>query len=279
MFSTLVGKLAKIRQAFSATRDASPDVIEDTLIQADVGIQYTSVILQRIQKKKGDALTALKEEMIRLLSLPKPEIAGSPPYIIMVSGVNGSGKTTTVAKLANLYVRRGSVLMASGDTYRDAAHEQLGIWARRIGVEMVGSQKGQDAASVVFDAVAKASSKKIDYVIVDTAGRLHTRTDLMEELKKILRVIRKFKAGGPDYNLLTVDATLGQNSIQQARIFTEGISLNGLILTKFDGTAKGGAIIPISNELHLPVLYLGIGEGIEDIVEFEPADFVHALFE
>jgi fused signal recognition particle receptor len=279
MLGKLVTKLIKIRQTFSATRDASPDFIEETLIQADVGVQYTSVIVQKIREKKGNALAVLKEEMIRLLSLPKPEMAGDPPHIIVVSGVNGSGKTTTVAKLANLYINQGSVLLVSGDTYRDAAYEQLEIWARRIGVEVVGSQKGQDAASVVFDAVAKADSKNIEYVIVDTAGRLHTRTDLMEELKKILRVIRKSQTGGPDYNLLTVDATLGQNSIQQARIFTEGIDLNGLILTKFDGTAKGGAIIPISNELHLPVLYLGIGEGVEDIVEFEPADFVHTLFE
>jgi len=279
MLGKLITRLTKLRELFSATRDASPDTIEDTLIQADVGVQYASVILQRVREKKDDALTALKEEMIRLLSLPKPEMTGTPPHIIMVSGVNGSGKTTTVAKLGNLYARRGSVLLASGDTYRDAAHEQLGIWARRIGVEVVGSQQGQDSASVIYDAIAKAKSKSIQYVIIDTAGRLHTRTDLMEELKKILRVIKKFESGGPDYNLLTIDATLGQNSIQQARIFAEGIELNGLILTKFDGTAKGGAIIPISNELHLPVLYLGIGEGIDDIVEFEPADFVQTIFE
>jgi fused signal recognition particle receptor len=279
MLGKLITKLTKLREVFSATRGASPGTIEDTLIRADVGVHYASVILQGVREKRGDALTALKEEITRLLSLPKPEMKGAPPYIIMVSGVNGSGKTTTVAKLANLYARRGAVLLASGDTYRDAAHEQLGIWARRIGVEVVGSQKGQDAASVVYDAVAKAASKSIEYVIIDTAGRLHTRTDLMEELKKILRVIKKFKPGGPDYNLLTVDATLGQNSIQQARTFAEGIELNGLILTKFDGTAKGGAIIPISNELRLPVLYLGIGESIEDIVEFEPTNFVQTLFE
>jgi len=279
MIGKLFTKLTGIRDAFSTVKKASPETIEDVLIQADVGIRYTSDILQKVHKQKGDALAVLKEEMIRLLSLPKPSMAGPPPHIIMVSGVNGSGKTTTAAKLANLYVQHGTVLMASGDTYRDAAYEQLGTWAQRIGVEIVGSQKGQDAAAVVFDAVAKATSKKIEYVIVDTAGRLHTRKDLMEELKKIMRVIAKFKDEGPDYNLLTVDSTLGQNSIQQARIFTEGIDLNGLILTKFDGTAKGGAIIPISNELHLPVLYLGVGEGIDDIVEFDPEDFVHALFE
>ncbi|UCD06055.1 MAG: signal recognition particle-docking protein FtsY [candidate division WOR-3 bacterium] len=279
MIGKLFTKLTGIREAFSTVKKASPETIEDVLLQADVGVRYTSAILQKILKQKDDAQAVLKDEMIRLLSLPKPVMAGPPPHIIMVSGVNGSGKTTTAAKLANLYTQRGTVLMASGDTYRDAAYEQLGTWARRIGVEIVGSQKGQDAAAVVFDALAKATSKKIEYVIVDTAGRLHTRTDLMEELKKIMRVIVKFKDEGPDYNLLTVDSTLGQNSIQQARIFTEGIDLNGLILTKYDGTAKGGAIIPISNELRLPVLYLGIGEGVDDIVEFDPEDFVHALFE
>ncbi len=279
MLSNLVSRLSKLRKTFSHTSEASPEVIEDVLIQADVGVKYTSIILQKLAKTKSNALVVLKEEMIRLLSLAKPELEGEPPFIIMVSGVNGSGKTTTVAKLASLYSQQGSVLLVSADTYRDAAHEQLNIWSRRVGVEIVGSQKGQDSAAVVYDAMGKAGSKKIEYVIIDTAGRLHTRTDLMEELKKILRVVKKFKSGGPDHNLLTIDATLGQNSIQQARIFTEGIALNGLILTKFDGTAKGGAIIPISNELHLPVLYLGVGEGVEDIIEFEPKDFVYALFD
>jgi fused signal recognition particle receptor len=279
VLSEFRASFSRLREVFSRAPDASLEVVEDTLIQADVGVKYTETIVQKLRKAKGDRVGALRKELINLLSLAKPGPRGMRPVIIMVSGVNGSGKTTSVAKLANLYRQRGSVLMASADTYRDAAHEQLGIWAGRAGVEIVGSQKGQDAAAVVYDAIAKASSKKIEHVIIDTAGRLHTRTDLMGELKKILRVVMKFKPNGPDYNILTIDATLGQNSILQARTFTEGIGINGLMLTKFDGTAKGGAIIPICNELRLPVLYLGVGEGINDILEFDPKDFVDALFD
>ncbi len=263
---------------FSDTQGASLENIEDALIQADVGVKYTDTILEKLGKVKGDCLAALREELIALLTLPKPEPDGAWPVITMVSGVNGSGKTTSVAKIANLHRQGSPVLLASADTYRDAAHEQLGIWASKAGVEIVGSHKGQDAASVVYDAISKARSRNIECVIIDTAGRLHTRTDLMEELKKIVRVVMKFKPRGPDYNILTIDATLGQNSIQQARTFSQGIGINGLMLTKFDGTAKGGAIIPICNELHLPVLYLGVGEGIDDILEFDARVFVETLF-
>jgi fused signal recognition particle receptor len=268
-----------LRQIFSRAQDASLEAIEDTLIRADVGVKYTENIMQALKKTKGDRLAQLRHELVNLLSISRPDMHYTLPIVIMVSGVNGSGKTTTVAKLANLYRQQGSVLLASGDTYRDAAHEQLEIWAHRVGVEIVGSQKGQDAAAVVFDAISKAMSKNIDRVVIDTAGRLHTRVDLMEELKKIVRVVKKRKTSGPDYNILTIDANLGQNSIQQARTFTDNIGINGLILTKFDGTAKGGAIIPICNELSVPVLYLGVGEGIEDIIEFDAQDFVGALFD
>lgn len=271
--------ISRLRGVFAGTRDASLEAIEETLIQSDVGTKHTDNILKILKQTRGDRMTALREELIRLLSIEGPEPDNTRPMVIMVSGVNGSGKTTSVAKLANLHRQRGSVLLASADTYRDAAHEQLGIWAQKVGVEIVGSQKGQDAGAVVFDAIAKANAKGIECVLIDTAGRLHTRTDLMEELKKILRIVKKFKPGGPDQNILTIDATLGQNSIQQARIFTENIDINGLMLTKFDGTAKGGAIIPICNELRLPVLYLGVGEGIDDIIEFNPEHFVAALFD
>lgn len=249
------------------------------MVEADVGIKYAQYIMQKVQKTGGDRLVALQEELVNLLDLAKPQTPTKFPMITMVSGVNGSGKTTTVAKLANLYNGQGTVLLASGDTYRNAAYEQLGIWAEKVGVEIVGSQKGQDAAAVVYDAMSKAISRNIRSVLIDTAGRLHTRSDLMGELKKILRVVQKFKENSPDYNLLTIDATLGQNSIQQARTFSEDIGINGLILTKFDGTAKGGAIVPICNELRLPVLYLGVGERIEDIVEFDAREFVKNLFD
>jgi len=279
MFSKLKQALSKATTLFSGTKGACPEDIEEILLRADVGVKYTNYILQRLTKSGKDLTDALKIELLHLLTLPKPQIGADKPIIVMVSGVNGSGKTTTVAKLANLYSKTQKVILACGDTYRDAASEQLEIWAKKADLEIVVSQKGQDAAAVVFDAVSKARAKSADTVLVDTAGRLHTRSDLMEELKKIKRVITKLKPSGPDLNILTIDANLGQNSIQQARVFTQEIDINGLILTKFDGTAKGGAIIPICNELQLPVLYLGIGEGIEDIAEFDAKNFVEVLFE
>ncbi len=279
MFNKLKQALSKTTELFSRTKGSSTTMVEEILLSADVGAKYTEIILQKIKRNGGDLVEVLKNEIIALLNLPKPHIETTKPVIIMISGVNGSGKTTTVAKLANLYKKREKVILASGDTYRDAASEQLEIWAQRADVEIVASQKGQDAAAVVFDTISKAKNKSIDTVFIDTAGRLHTRSDLMNELKKIKRVITKLKPSGPDLNILTIDANLGQNSIQQARIFTQEIGINGLILTKFDGTAKGGAIIPICNELKLPVLYLGIGEGIDDIIEFDPNGFVQALFE
>jgi fused signal recognition particle receptor len=278
--------LEKLRQAlnkttalFSRTKGASVADIEEILLQADVGAKYTELILQKIINQGGDRSEILKSEITKLLDIPKPKIEAVKPKVVMVSGVNGSGKTTTVAKLANLYSKTENVILACGDTYRDAASEQLEIWAARASVEIVTSQKGQDAAAVVFDALSKAQAKSVDTVLVDTAGRLHTRNDLMEELKKIQRVVTKLKQNGPELNILTIDANLGLNSIQQARVFKQTIGVNGLILTKFDGTAKGGAIIPIGNELKLPVLYLGVGEEIDDIVEFDSQSFVEALFD
>jgi len=278
MLNRLKQALQKAAVLFSRSQNTTIEQIEENLLRADVGVKYTELIIEQIKKKRGDLFEILKEELFTLLNLPAPVMDTEKPQIIMISGVNGSGKTTTVAKLAYLYSKNGKVILACGDTYRDAASEQLNVWAKRADVEIVASQKGQDAASVVYDTISKAYARAMDTVLVDTAGRLHTRTDLMAELKKIKRVIEKLKSGGPDLNLLTIDANLGQNSIQQARIFADEIGINGLILTKFDGTAKGGAIIPICNELKLPVLYLGVGEGIEDIVEFEPRKFIEALF-
>ncbi|HEX7319301.1 MAG TPA: signal recognition particle-docking protein FtsY [bacterium] len=278
MLGRLKLALAKISGIFDRTRGAELAAIEEILLQADVGTACTKLIMDRIssasQKDK-----AFKETVSKLINLPPPVVDNIPPRIIMISGVNGSGKTTTLAKLAWLYRQRGSVLLTSADTYRDAASEQLSIWAERAQVEVVRSRRGQDAGAVVFDALAKAKSQSIDAVLIDTAGRLHTRIDLIDELKKIRRVTMKCKPSGPDLNLLTIDATLGQNSIQQARVFKQELGVNGIVLTKFDGTAKGGAIIPICHELGLPILFLGIGEGLEDILEFNAADFVATLFE
>jgi len=279
MLNKLKRALSKASKLFSHTKDASIEEIENILLRADVGIKYTEEILKRISKGDVDLSKALRKELVDLLSIDIPKVGIDKPVLIMVCGVNGSGKTTTVAKLANIFQQRERVIMASGDTYRDAASEQLSIWAHRVDVEIVTSQKGQDAAAVVFDTISRAKAKSIDRVLIDTAGRLHTRGDLMAELKKIRQVITKFRPQGPDLNILTIDANLGQNSIQQARIFTREVGINGLILTKFDGTSKGGAIIPICNELNLPVLYLGIGEGLDDLIEFEPQVFVDTLFE
>jgi|UniRef100_A0A7V3RGP8 fused signal recognition particle receptor len=271
-FKKFLGKLSGI---FSKANTVDISTIEEILLEADVGVKYTSLIIDKIGSNKDN----LKKEVLKIIDIKPPQIKDQKPFIILVCGVNGSGKTTTVAKLAYKYQQRGTVLLVSADTYRDAASEQLDIWARKTGVEIIRSQKGQDAGAVVYDGLSKAMSKNIDTVLIDTAGRLHTRTDLMEELKKIKRVITKLKPTGPDLTLLTIDATLGQNSIQQAKTFARELGINGLILTKFDGTAKGGAIIPICGELKIPVFYLGVGEQIEDLVEFKPEEFVEALFE
>jgi fused signal recognition particle receptor len=278
MLGRLKQALAGLSGIFDRTRGAELASIEDILLQADVGTACTKLIMDRISSA-AQKTTALKETVFKMINLPPPAVDNIPPRIIMISGVNGSGKTTTLAKLAWLYRQRGSVLLASADTYRDAASEQLGVWADRAQVEVVRSRRGQDAGAVVFDALSKAKSQSIDTLLIDTAGRLHTRADLIDELKKIRRVTMKCKPSGPDFNLLTIDATLGQNSIQQARIFKRELGVNGVALTKFDGTAKGGAIIPICHELGLPVLFLGIGEGLEDILEFNAVDFIDALFE
>ncbi len=276
MFAPLKKALSRVRDFFLGIDNANTEELENILLLADIGVKYTKIIIDEIEKT-GDVRSGLKVVLTRLLDIPKPVFKGEKPNIIMISGVNGSGKTTSVAKLANYFFRSGKVILASADTYRDAANDQLSVWADRLGVELISSQKGQDAAAVVYDTISKAKHKGIDYVIIDTAGRLHTRDDLMLELQKIEKVTRKFNAGGPDLNLLTIDANLGQNSIQQAFVFKEHISINGLVLTKFDGTAKGGAVVPITNELAIPVLFLGIGEGVDDLVEFKADEFVDAL--
>lgn len=279
MFNRFKQALQKATSLFSRTRGAPAEEIESILLQADVGVKYAAMITEVLHESRGEAVTVIKKEIVRLLSKPRPMTGDDRPQVIIVCGVNGSGKTTTVAKLAQWYRPRSRVILACADTYRDAASEQLIVWARRAEVEIVASHKGQDAGAVVYDALAKAQARSINTVIIDTAGRLHTRGDLMDELQKIVRVVMKFRSDGPHLSLLTIDANLGQNSIQQARVFKQYIGINGLILTKFDGTAKGGAIIPICNELELPVLFLGIGEGIDDLVEFDVEEFVRILFE
>ncbi|MEO0134618.1 MAG: signal recognition particle-docking protein FtsY, partial [candidate division WOR-3 bacterium] len=222
----------------------------------------------------------LKKELLNILSLPYEERFFSFPKVILIIGVNGSGKTTTVGKLAYYYKIKGqNVIIASADTYRDAATEQLKIWAEKIKTEIILSQKGQDAAAIVFDAIQSAQKRGKDIVIVDTAGRLHTRKELIEELKKIIRVINKIKKSEPEEIFLTIDASVGQNGIEQAKIFKEEIGVTGIIVTKLDGTAKGGIIIPIAYELKLPICYIGCGEELNDLIPFSAEAFIKAILE
>lgn len=264
------------------------DEFEELLIMADVGPLAAETITrslkakvkeQRIRNEK-DLKDAFKEEVKKILiGGHKVMCAGEKPYVILTIGVNGVGKTTTIGKLARRFTDHGfTVTLAAGDTFRAAAIEQLEIWADRAGAQIVKHRSGADPAAVAFDAVASAKSKKIDVVIIDTAGRLHTKTNLMEELKKVKRVISKELPSAPHEVLLVVDATSGQNAINQAKIFNEAIGVTGIALTKLDGTAKGGIILAISKELNIPVKLIGVGEAVEDLQDFDPDEFVDALF-
>jgi len=277
----------RLKAGLRGTRDAlvrglrgTPEEIEAALLEADVGVKATEHLLARIRTRGGDPAAALKAEIISLLAVEAPaaHLEERKPRITMIVGVNGSGKTTTVGKLADRERREGkSVIVAASDTYRDAAAPQLRIWAERAGVEIVFSERGQDAAAVAFDAVVRAQSRSADIVLVDTAGRLHTRRDLMDEAKKIKRVLGKVRDGAPDDIWLVLDATVGQNGIVQARSFDAELGLTGLIVTKLDGTAKGGVLIPIALELKLPIRYVGVGEELEDLQPFAPEEFAAAL--
>lgn len=268
--------------------DSLLDEFEELLIMADVGPQAADTITAALREKvrenkiknEQDLKAAFKAEVRKILKEGhKVMCAGENPYIILTIGVNGAGKTTTIGKLARRFTDHGfTVTLAAADTFRAAAIEQLEIWADRAGANIVKHRSGADPAAVAFDAVTSAISKNIDIVIIDTAGRLHTKTNLMEELKKIKRVISKEKPSAPHEVLLVVDATSGQNAINQARIFNEAIGVTGIALTKLDGTAKGGIILAINKELNIPVKLIGIGEAVEDLQDFNPDEFVDALF-
>ena len=264
------------------------DEFEEVLIMADVGPQASMAITEALREKikqdrikdETDLKLAFKEEVRNILREGhKVMCAGEDPYVILVVGVNGVGKTTTIGKLARRFTDLGfSVTLAAADTFRAAAIEQLEIWADRAGAHIVKHRSGADPAAVAFDAVASASSKNVDIVIIDTAGRLHTKSNLMEELKKIRRVVSREKSSAPHEVLLVVDATSGQNAINQAKIFNDAVGVTGIALTKIDGTAKGGIILAINKELDIPVKLIGVGESVEDLQDFEPSDFVEALF-
>jgi fused signal recognition particle receptor len=286
---TREGFLARIRAAVTGTAklDEIYEGLEEALISADVGVNASLKLVEAVRARlKNDARAevireALKDEIERMLSAAERPFAdsGDAPFVIILAGVNGVGKTTTVAKLAALLkMERGSVVVAAGDTFRAAAIEQLEIWCNRAGVDLIKQNQGSDPAAVAFDAVKAAVARKAKVVIVDTAGRLQTKVNLMEELKKIARVIGRELPGAPHETWLVLDATTGQNALSQARLFSDAVPLSGVVLAKLDSTAKGGVIIGIAEQLKLPVRYVGLGEGIEDLRPFDPHEFVEALF-
>jgi fused signal recognition particle receptor len=255
---------------------ASWERLEEALLGADVGVKATAELVERLEARQdlSDLNEALAEEIARLFGPPPTLGIESRPSVILVVGVNGTGKTTTIGKLAQKLREHGrSVTVGAADTFRAAAEEQLEVWARRAGAQFVGGERGSDPASVAYDAVASGG----DVVIVDTAGRLHTQTNLMDELVKVRRVIAGRLEGAPHETLLVLDATTGQNGIQQARLFSEAVGVTGVALTKLDGSAKGGVAVAIAFELGLPVKLIGVGEGLDDLRPFDPLDFARAL--
>jgi fused signal recognition particle receptor len=266
--------------AFDPADEEAWERLEEALITADVGVPATAEIVRRLEAQGGltDLGRPLAEEITSLLGEPGSLDLSARPAVVLVVGVNGTGKTTTIGKLAaRLAAHDRSVLLAAADTFRAAAEEQLEIWAQRAGADFVGSPRGGDPAAVAYDAIQAASSRGRDIVIVDTAGRLHTQTNLMEELAKVRRVIAGRLEGAPHETLLVVDATTGQNGLQQARLFGEAVDVTGVALTKLDGSAKGGIAVAIAHELGLPVTLVGVGEGVDDLRPFDPGDFAQAL--
>ena len=267
------------------------DDLEATLIGADLGTTTTQEVLGKLRDKADrkqikdvqELKRLLKEELLAILNAastrPVQKVDGTPEVILVV-GVNGTGKTTTIGKLSQVFRANGkSVLLCAADTFRAAAIDQLEIWGARTGTEVIKTKPGGDPAAVLFDALQAATARKTDYVIVDTAGRLHTKTSLMSELEKMRRTAQRIIPGAPHETLLVMDATTGQNGLQQARLFTESAGVTGIVLTKLDGTAKGGVVVAISRELGLPVRFVGVGEKVGDLLPFDPKEFVDSLFE
>ena len=288
-FSRLRDSLGKSRRAlteqlavaaFDPADEAAWERLEEALLVADVGVPATAELVQRLEARGdvGDLNEALVEEAGALLGEPARLGLNGRPSVILVVGVNGTGKTTTIGKLAyRLHEHGRSVVVAAADTFRAAAEEQLEVWAQRAEAEFVGGERGGDPAAVAYDAIDAASRRGRDVVVVDTAGRLHTQANLMEELAKVRRVIAQKLEGAPHETLLVVDATTGQNGVQQARLFGEAVGVTGVALTKLDGSAKGGVALAIAHELGLPVKLIGVGEALDDLRPFDPRDFARAL--
>lgn len=293
-FKKVYERLQKTRESISrkffaifnsgVINDEFFDELEYALVSSDMGATVSADIIDELRdkvlEKRIKTTDGIKEELkdilIGMLDYEIPEM--EYPAVILISGVNGAGKTTAIGKLAKRYKEQGkSVILAAADTFRAAASEQLTIWAERSGVRIVKHKEGADPAAVVYDALQSAKAKGADLVIVDTAGRLQNKKNLMEELKKITRVIEREAEGFSIYNYIVVDATVGQNAVSQVSVFDEAVELDGIILTKLDGTAKGGVVLAISGEREIPVLYVGIGEGIDDLIDFDAKDFVNAI--
>jgi fused signal recognition particle receptor len=290
---TRSGFIAKIGALLAGKKEidaATFDQLEEVLLTADIGVKTSQKLFDAVKKDlTRDELAdpehiwahiRAQSEKILAVGAPPLDLDRARPVVILMIGVNGVGKTTTLGKLAAKYARAGKkVLMAAGDTFRAAATEQLEIWGQRTGSPVVKGKEGGDPSSVIFEAVKRAQAEGFDVVLADTAGRLHTKTNLMDELAKVRRVVQKAMEGAPHETFLVVDATTGQNAIAQAQMFQQAMSLTGIILTKLDGTAKGGVILGICDELKLPVRYIGVGEKVDDLREFEPDEFVAALYE
>ena len=292
---SIVSKVQQLAATKSKIDDTLLDQLEEILIAGDVGVETTNTILthlkSRVKEEKYEStsqlVSLLKDEVARILhtdNVKESSLTTLPvavkPFVMMVVGVNGVGKTTTIGKMAYQYRQAGhKVVIGAADTFRAAANEQLEIWAQRAGVDIVQQSQGADPAAVAFDALNSALSRQADIVIIDTAGRLHTKTNLMEELKKIRRVMEKRLPGAPHEVLLVLDATTGQNGLQQVKYFTDAVEVTGIVLTKLDGTAKGGIVLAISNEMKMPVKFIGVGERIDDLQPFDRRAFVDALFE
>jgi fused signal recognition particle receptor len=272
--------------------EQSLEEMEESLLTADVGVKSTQKLMTTLRELSPtgtedltqDMSSQLQQAMVTMLqdstAAPKIQPLSVRPWIVLFLGVNGVGKTTTIGKLAAQYKTAGKkVLLVAGDTFRAAAIEQLEIWGRRAGVEMIKHRSGSDPSAVVYDGMQAAKNRGIDVLLIDTAGRLHTKVHLVEELKKIRRVIAREQPGAPHETLLVLDATTGQNGLQQAKIFKDATDIDGIVLTKLDGTAKGGVIISIQEELGVPVRYIGVGEDVDDLQPFEAERFVQALFE
>ncbi len=290
---TRAGLVSRLEDALAGKKEIDANLLDEleyTLISADIGVRTTHEILDRIRqqvdrKMVGDAAELrglIRQHLLEILQSSERPVAhvDEPPAVVMVVGVNGAGKTTSIGKLANRYKAEGrTVLLCAADTFRAAAIEQLEIWGERTATEVIRQQPGADPSAVLFDALQAARARKTDYVIVDTAGRLQTKANLMAELEKMRRTAGRVIPGAPHEVLLVLDATTGQNGLEQARRFTETSGVTGIVLAKLDGTAKGGVVVAIARELNLPIRYVGIGEKADDLLPFDPEKFIASLFE